>query len=88
LDGVVASARETPAIRRACGPAFVIVTPGVRAPGAARHDQKRVATPGEAIAAGADYVVTSRSVLDAADPVAAANAIVTDMTRGAPTRCR
>lgn len=83
LDGVVASPREIGAIRRACGPDFLIVTPGVRPAGADTHDQKRVLTPGEAVAAGADYLVLSRPVLAAADPVVAANDIVADMVRGA-----
>jgi orotidine-5'-phosphate decarboxylase len=88
LDGVVTSPHEIARIRRACGPEFLVVTPGVRAAGADRHDQKRVLTPGEAIAAGADYLVVSRPVIAAPDPVAAANEIVTDMTRGARSRCR
>jgi orotidine-5'-phosphate decarboxylase len=88
LDGVVASPREIARIRRACGPDFLVVTPGVRPAGADLHDQKRVFTPGAAIAAGADYLVVARPVLAAADPVAAANDIVTDMTRGARSRRR
>jgi orotidine-5'-phosphate decarboxylase len=86
LDGVVASPREIGPIRRACGPDFLIVTPGVRPAGAERHDQKRVATPGAAVAAGADYLVVSRPVLAAPDPVAAADGIVMDMGRGALRR--
>jgi len=88
LDGVVASPREVGRIRRACGPDFLVVTPGVRPAGADVHDQKRVLTPGAAMAAGADYLVVSRPVLAAADPIAAANDIVADMTRGARTRRR
>jgi orotidine-5'-phosphate decarboxylase len=86
LDGVVASPREIGAIRRACGPDFLIVTPGVRPAGSDRNDQKRVLTPGEAVAAGADYLVVSRPVLAAADPIAAAEDIVSDMRRGARKR--
>jgi orotidine-5'-phosphate decarboxylase len=86
LDGVVASPREIGAIRRACGPDFLIVTPGVRPAGGDVHDQKRVMTPGAAIAAGADYLVVSRPVLAAPDPVAAAEDIVSDMRRGARKR--
>jgi orotidine-5'-phosphate decarboxylase len=86
LDGVVASPREIGAIRRACGPDFLIVTPGVRPAGGDVHDQKRVLTPGAAVAAGADYLVLSRPVLAAPDPVAAAEEIVTDMRRGARKR--
>jgi len=88
LDGVVASPREIGAIRRACGPDFLVVTPGVRPAGVDTNDQKRVLTPGAAVAAGADYLVMSRPVLAAPDPVAAANDIVTDMARGARTRRR
>jgi orotidine-5'-phosphate decarboxylase len=88
LDGVVASPREIGAIRRACGPDFLVVTPGVRPAGVDTNDQKRVLTPGAAMAAGADYLVVSRPVLAAADPVAAANDIVTDMARGARSRRR
>jgi orotidine-5'-phosphate decarboxylase len=86
LDGVVASPREIRTIRRACGPDFLIVTPGVRPAGADAHDQKRVLTPGEAIAAGADYLVVSRPVLAAQDPVTATEDIVADMGRAARRR--
>jgi orotidine-5'-phosphate decarboxylase len=88
LDGVVASPREIRAVRRACGREFLIVTPGVRPAGAELHDQKRVLTPGEAVAAGADFVVLSRPVLAAADPAATARDIIADMTRGAAQRRR
>lgn len=74
-DGVVASAREAPAIRTRFGDALLIVTPGVRPAGAAIDDQKRVLTPGEAIRAGADYLVVGRPILAAEDPGAAARAI-------------
>jgi orotidine-5'-phosphate decarboxylase len=79
MDGVVASPREVEAIRRACGPAFVLVTPGVRPAFAAIDDQKRIATPGEAIAAGADYLVVGRPIAKAEDPVAAVELIVREM---------
>jgi orotidine-5'-phosphate decarboxylase len=72
LDGVVASPREVSAIRRAMGRGFVIVTPGVRPDWASKDDQKRTATPSEAVAAGADYIVVGRPILRAADPVEAA----------------
>ncbi|MDR3709348.1 MAG: orotidine-5'-phosphate decarboxylase [Capsulimonadaceae bacterium] len=74
-DGVVASPRETSAIREACGPEFVIVTPGVRPVGAALGDQKRVMTPAEAIAQGASYLVIGRPITGAPDPAQAAIAI-------------
>ena len=75
FDGVVASAREASAIRAATGAEFTIVTPGIRAAGAARNDQARTATPGEAIEAGANYLVVGRPITAAADPRAAALAI-------------
>jgi orotidine-5'-phosphate decarboxylase len=88
LDGVVASPHEIAAVRRACGPGFLVVTPGVRPAGAEVQDQKRVATPAAAIAAGASYVVMSRPILSAADPAAAADDVVIDMARGARARRR
>jgi len=76
LDGVVASPHEIAAIRRACGPDFVIVTPGIRPAGqAGRDDQARTLTPREAVAAGATYLVIGRPITGAADPHAAARAI-------------
>jgi orotidine-5'-phosphate decarboxylase len=75
LDGVVASAHEARAIRRACGPKFLIVVPGVRPASASVNDQSRVATPAEAIRAGADYLVIGRPITGAADPRQAALAI-------------
>lgn len=63
LDGVIASPQEIEIIRKNCGPDFLIVTPGVRPVGAALNDQKRVMTPGEAIKAGADYLVIGRPIL-------------------------
>ena len=79
LDGVVSSPREAAAIRRACGPGFVIVTPGVRPSAAASNDQARRETPESAMSAGADYVVVGRPITTAPDPVAAADAIVAEM---------
>jgi len=63
LDGVIASPKEIGLIRQACGPDFLIVTPGVRPAGVSVGDQKRVMTPGEAIKAGADYLVIGRPIL-------------------------
>ncbi|ALC17602.1 orotidine-5'-phosphate decarboxylase [Desulfuromonas soudanensis] len=80
MDGVVASPREVGLIRQACGGDFAVVTPGVRPGFAALDDQKRVTTPGEAIAAGADYLVIGRPIAAASDPVAAAEAILAEMT--------
>ena len=79
LDGVVASAREISALRQACGPDFLIVTPGIRPASTAADDQARIATPASAIAAGADYLVVGRPITGAPDPVAAADAIVAEM---------
>jgi orotidine-5'-phosphate decarboxylase len=82
LDGVVASPREIAAIRRACGPGFLIVTPGIRPATAASDDQARIATPERAIQAGADYLVVGRPITAAPDPVAAADAIVAEIEKG------
>jgi orotidine-5'-phosphate decarboxylase len=71
LDGVVCSSREAAALRAACGPQFLLVTPGIRPAGADTHDQARTATPSEAIAAGADYLVIGRPIAQAPDPQAA-----------------
>jgi len=78
-DGVVASPREAAAVRASAPPGFLIVTPGVRASGAGVGDQKRVASAGEARAAGADLVVVGRPIRDAADPAAAARAIAAEL---------
>jgi orotidine-5'-phosphate decarboxylase len=68
LDGVVASALEASWIRRALAPPFLIVTPGIRASGTPEEDQKRVATPSDAVAAGSDYLVVGRPVTKAPEP--------------------
>jgi orotidine-5'-phosphate decarboxylase len=68
MDGIVASQLEAAALRRIVGPKAILVTPGVRSAGAATGDQKRVATPAEAIRDGADYLVMGRQITRAADP--------------------
>ena len=74
--GVVASAQEAPALRGEFGRDFAIVTPGVRLAGSGPHDQARVVTPAEAIAAGASHIVVGRPITEAADPAAEARAIL------------
>jgi orotidine-5'-phosphate decarboxylase len=77
LDGVVASPLETREIRDGCGDDFAVVTPGIRgaAAGAEKNDQNRTMGPGEAIQAGATYLVVGRPIIAAPDPRAAAEAI-------------
>jgi orotidine-5'-phosphate decarboxylase len=94
MDGVVASPQEVRAIRRACGREFLIVVPGIRptaGAGAAagtrkrkKDDQARIATPAQAIRAGADYLVVGRPITAAADPEAAARSIVEEIESALP----
>jgi orotidine-5'-phosphate decarboxylase len=72
MDGLVCSPLDVLAVRAQAGPQAILVTPGVRSGGAAKGDQKRVATPGDAIRDGADYVVMGRQITRAADPAAEA----------------
>ncbi len=81
-DGVVASPKEIKAIRKACGPKFVIVTPGIRGSADKKDDQKRTMTAGDAVAAGADYVVVGRPLTQASDPGEAARALVIEIAKG------
>lgn len=78
-DGIVCAPTDIAAVRGVAGPGALIVTPGVRPAGSATGDQKRVATPADAIATGADYIVVGRPVIQAADPARAAEAIVEEI---------
>jgi orotidine-5'-phosphate decarboxylase len=69
LDGVVASPQEITKVRKACGRDFVILTPGIRPAGYDLNDQKRTLSPGQALAAGADYIVIGRPIYQAPDPL-------------------
>ncbi len=79
MDGVVCSALEAPAMRREFGPDFKILVPGVRPASAATNDQSRIATPGDAVRAGADYLVVGRPITAAKDPRATALEIVAEI---------
>lgn len=80
LRGVVASPLEIEPIREACGRDFVILTPGIRPKGSDAGDQQRVMTPGDAVRAGASYIVVGRPITSAADPRSAALRVVEEMT--------
>lgn len=80
-DGVIASAAEARAIRTEFGDRLEIVTPGIRPQGSAADDQKRIITPKDAIAAGADRLVVGRPIVKADDPAAAAESIVREISR-------
>lgn len=79
LDGVVCSPREIGPIRAACGNDFKLVVPGIRPTWAATGDQKRITTPSDAIASGADYLVIGRPITSAEDPVQAAQMIADEI---------
>src|SRR5689334_23815685 len=80
VDGLVCSPEEAASLRRIVGHQMHLVTPGIRPAGAASGDQKRIMTPARAIAAGSDYLVVGRPVVEAADPKAVAEAIVAEIT--------
>jgi orotidine-5'-phosphate decarboxylase len=82
LDGVVASGREVAAVRKAFGPSFLTIVPGIRPAGAALGDQRRATTPARAVLSGADYIVIGRPITEAEDPASAADAIVAEMGGG------
>ena len=79
LKGVVASAKEARLIKEKLGEEFIVVTPGVRPAWAAAGDQKRVLTPKQAIAEGADYIVVGRPIIQANDPAGAAKKVINEM---------
>ena len=79
LDGVVCSAQEAPALREQRGGDFCLVTPGIRLAGDDAGDQRRVLTPAQAVAAGADYLVIGRSITGASDPLAALQRVHTEL---------
>jgi orotidine-5'-phosphate decarboxylase len=83
VTGVVASAQDVEAIREACGPQFVIVTPGIRSSfKIGGDDQKRTLSPGEAIRRGADYLVVGRPIRTAENPILATEEILKDISKG------
>jgi orotidine-5'-phosphate decarboxylase len=84
--GVVTSPRETALVRKALGSSLVIVNPGIRPAGSGQDDQERTATPGEAIRAGASYIVVGRPITQANDPAKAAESIVLGMEQALKTR--
>ena len=81
MDGLVCSPQEVGALRLKLGPQPLLVTPGIRLPSDAVGDQKRIATPASAVKDGASFLVVGRPILEAADPVAAARAVLADMRR-------
>ena len=80
LDGVVCSAREITPVRKALGPDFKLITPGIRPVWATSDDQKRVVSPADAVAMGSDVLVIGRPITKADDPVAAAQKIVAELS--------
>ena len=79
MDGIVASPVEARSVRAIAGPRAILVTPGVRSAGASKGDQKRVATPAEAIRDGADYLVMGRQITRAGDPAAAVREVLDEI---------
>jgi len=83
VDGVVCSPAEVAMLRKACGPDFILMVPGIRPVWSATNDQKRFMTPAEAVAAGADHLVIGRPITAAADPASAARRIVAEIGEAA-----
>ena len=86
MPGLICSAMEAPALRRALGPDMLLVTPGIRFADGEAGDQKRVMTPRDAIAGGADILVMARPIIDANDPAAAARRAVAEIEAGLEAR--
>jgi orotidine-5'-phosphate decarboxylase len=86
VDGIVCSPEEVAALRAIVGEAMSLVTPGIRPAGSASGDQKRIMTPTRAIAAGADYLVVGRPIVEAADPKAAADSIQAEIAQALVSR--
>ena len=84
-EGIVCSALDVARVRQIAGPEITLVTPGVRSPGAGKGDQKRVATPAEAIRNGSDYLVIGRQVTRAADPNAEVERILDEIVKETAT---
>jgi orotidine-5'-phosphate decarboxylase len=82
IEGIVASPLDAAHVRGIAGPEMILVTPGVRSQGTARGDQKRVATPAEAIRDGADYVVMGRQITRAVDPAAEVARVLEEIIAG------
>jgi len=82
IGGLVSSPHEAEMVRTIVGPKLAIVTPGIRPAGSARGDQKRVMSPGEALASGATHLVVARPIIEADDPAGAARAILDEMNAG------
>jgi orotidine-5'-phosphate decarboxylase len=83
IDGIVCSALEVAAVRSLAGPGLILVTPGVRSAGASSGGQKRIATPAEALRAGANYIVVGRQITRAPDPAAEAARILEEISLSA-----
>ncbi len=81
IDGLVCSPLEAKLVRQLAGPAAILVTPGVRSAGAGKGDQKRVATPAEALRDGANYLVIGRQITRAEDPAAEAERLLEEINR-------
>jgi len=86
ISGVVASAHDIDNIRKACGPEFIVVTPGMRDASETDDDQKRISTVRSAIARGADYIVVGRPIRNAEDPIHKVEEIVKEITEGLAIR--